>query len=179
MSVLRLVSDFEPKGDQPEAIRSLVAGLKERRKHQVLLGVTGSGKSSTMAAIVNQINATNHTSSAYSGFSPAGGTASVSLPLIMDRNFGYFTGIAVANVGSSATNINCTFTGTDYVVSQNNVAPGAALTDVQLNKIANGYVGSATCTASGGDAKIAAIVNELASGAPTDDKLLTYNGANY
>jgi hypothetical protein len=131
-----------------------------------------------LVAIVNQINSNNKTASAYSGINPALGTGSVSLPLIMDRNFGYFTGISVANVGSSSTQIDCTFTGTGYTASAN-VAPGAALTDVQLNEIASGYVGSATCTATGGDEKIAAIVNELATSAASDDKFLTYNGANY
>ncbi|MDO9471682.1 MAG: excinuclease ABC subunit UvrB, partial [Caulobacter sp.] len=41
---LRLVSDYEPAGDQPTAIRDLVAGIAEREHDQVLLGVTGSGK---------------------------------------------------------------------------------------------------------------------------------------
>src|SRR3990172_5994953 len=50
-----LVSDFEPKGDQPEAITKLVAGLRENRKHQVLLGVTGSGKTFTMAKVIEAV----------------------------------------------------------------------------------------------------------------------------
>jgi len=45
----RLVSDYEPQGDQPQAIEELVSGLQEGRKHQVLLGVTGSGKTFTIA----------------------------------------------------------------------------------------------------------------------------------
>jgi excinuclease ABC subunit B len=48
----RLVSDYEPAGDQPTAIRDLVAGLQEREHDQVLLGVTGSGKTFTMAKII-------------------------------------------------------------------------------------------------------------------------------
>jgi hypothetical protein len=140
--------------------------------------VTANTASQNLVAIVNQINSANSTSSAYSGINPASGGANVSLPLIMDRNFGYFTGISVANVGASTTTINCTFTGSSYTVSQS-VPAGGALTDVQLNKIANGYVGSATCSATGGDQMIAGIVNELATSAPADDKLLTYNGANY
>jgi hypothetical protein len=141
--------------------------------------VSANTASQALVAIVNQINTGNATSSAYAGINPGQGSSNVSLPLIMDRNFGYFTGIAVANVGASATDINCTFTGTGYTASATGVAPGAALTNVQLNQIASGYVGSATCTATGGDAKIAGIVNELATGASSDDKMLTYNGANY
>ena len=48
----RLVSDFEPKGDQPRAIEELCAGLSSIERDQVLLGVTGSGKTFTMAKII-------------------------------------------------------------------------------------------------------------------------------
>ena len=47
----RLVSDYAAAGDQPEAIRELAAGVQERERDQVLLGVTGSGKTFTMARI--------------------------------------------------------------------------------------------------------------------------------
>lgn len=49
-----LVSEFEPTGDQPQAIGKLVAGLKNGLKHQVLLGVTGSGKTFTMAKVIEK-----------------------------------------------------------------------------------------------------------------------------
>jgi excinuclease ABC subunit B len=51
----QLVSDFEPTGDQPEAIKSLVSGINRGEKHQTLLGVTGSGKTFTMANVIAQI----------------------------------------------------------------------------------------------------------------------------
>jgi excinuclease ABC subunit B len=51
-----LTSDFEPRGDQPAAIAELLAGLQRGDKHQVLLGVTGSGKTFTMASVIAQIN---------------------------------------------------------------------------------------------------------------------------
>jgi excinuclease ABC subunit B len=50
----RLTSDFEPRGDQPEAIRELVEGANMGERDQVLLGVTGSGKTFTMANIIAQ-----------------------------------------------------------------------------------------------------------------------------
>jgi len=50
-----LVSEFHPAGDQPEAIRSLVRGVREGKRSQVLLGVTGSGKTFTMANVIAQI----------------------------------------------------------------------------------------------------------------------------
>ncbi len=51
-----LVSDFEPRGDQPAAIEELVSGLERGDKHQVLLGVTGSGKTFTVASVVAKVN---------------------------------------------------------------------------------------------------------------------------
>ena len=52
MGAFHLVSEFQPRGDQPQAISKLVAGLEEGREHQVLLGVTGSGKTFTMANVI-------------------------------------------------------------------------------------------------------------------------------
>lgn len=51
-SLFTLVSDFEPAGDQPTAIQTLLTGLQEGERDQVLLGVTGSGKTFTMAQII-------------------------------------------------------------------------------------------------------------------------------
>lgn len=54
MTNFNIVSDFKPRGDQPQAIEKLTKGILDNRKHQVLLGVTGSGKTFTMAnAIAN------------------------------------------------------------------------------------------------------------------------------
>jgi excinuclease ABC subunit B len=55
MSVFNLVSEFEPKGDQPQAIEALVRGVEEGAKHQTLLGVTGSGKTYTMANVIAHV----------------------------------------------------------------------------------------------------------------------------
>ncbi|OGH44769.1 MAG: excinuclease ABC subunit B [Candidatus Levybacteria bacterium RIFCSPLOWO2_02_FULL_37_11] len=51
----KISSDFKPAGDQPEAIRSLIKSLKEKNRHQVLLGVTGSGKTFTMANVIENL----------------------------------------------------------------------------------------------------------------------------
>src|SRR5690349_20977647 len=48
----KLVSDFQPAGDQPAAIASLIEGLQTKERNQVLLGVTGSGKTFTMAQVI-------------------------------------------------------------------------------------------------------------------------------
>jgi excinuclease ABC subunit B len=52
----RLVGTFQPQGDQPQAIDKLVNGLQAKRRHQVLLGVTGSGKTFTMANVIARLN---------------------------------------------------------------------------------------------------------------------------
>src|SRR6266704_1315492 len=52
----RLTSDYKPKGDQPNAIDELTRGIYAGDKHQVLLGVTGSGKTYTMAKVMEQLN---------------------------------------------------------------------------------------------------------------------------
>ena len=51
----KLHSDFKPAGDQPQAIAELVNGLRSNLKDQVLLGITGSGKTYTMAQIIQQM----------------------------------------------------------------------------------------------------------------------------
>ena len=55
-SIFRLNSSFTPTGDQPEAIKELVSGINNDEKDQVLLGVTGSGKTFTMAHVINSLN---------------------------------------------------------------------------------------------------------------------------
>ena len=55
MPAFQLVSDFQPTGDQPQAIDALVAGLERGHKHQALLGVTGSGKTFSMANIIQRV----------------------------------------------------------------------------------------------------------------------------
>jgi len=52
----RLVSEFKPQGDQPQAIEKLVQGIEKSKRDQVLLGVTGSGKTFTMANVIARIN---------------------------------------------------------------------------------------------------------------------------
>ncbi len=56
MPDFQLASDMEPAGDQPKAINQLVNGLEEGEDHQTLLGVTGSGKTFTMANVIERIN---------------------------------------------------------------------------------------------------------------------------
>ena len=56
MDKFELVSDFRPTGDQPEAIRRLVEGIRRGDREQTLMGVTGSGKTFTMANVIAEVN---------------------------------------------------------------------------------------------------------------------------
>jgi excinuclease ABC subunit B len=55
MAKFKIVTDFEPKGDQPQAIEKLTAGIEKGLQHQVLLGVTGSGKTFTIANVIAKV----------------------------------------------------------------------------------------------------------------------------
>lgn len=55
MNTFKLVSPFKPTGDQPRAIEGLLKSLKRGEKHQTLLGVTGSGKTFSMANIITDL----------------------------------------------------------------------------------------------------------------------------
>ncbi|HPW47991.1 MAG TPA: excinuclease ABC subunit UvrB [Candidatus Saccharibacteria bacterium] len=55
MTDFKLKTDLKPTGDQPQAISKLVSGVKDNEKYQVLLGVTGSGKTFTMANVINRL----------------------------------------------------------------------------------------------------------------------------
>ena len=51
-----LQSDYSPTGDQPEAIKELISGINDELKFQTLKGVTGSGKTFTVANVINELN---------------------------------------------------------------------------------------------------------------------------
>src|ERR671925_932745 len=51
----KLQAPFQPMGDQPEAIRGLVEGVRAGKEHQVLLGATGTGKTFTMASVIQEL----------------------------------------------------------------------------------------------------------------------------
>ncbi|MEN1759145.1 excinuclease ABC subunit UvrB [Anoxynatronum sibiricum] len=55
MNPFKVVADYRPMGDQPQAIKSISRGINEKLRHQTLLGVTGSGKTYTMAKVVEQV----------------------------------------------------------------------------------------------------------------------------
>ena len=50
----KLNSEFDPQGDQPQAIEKIVKGVKEGKRHQTLLGATGTGKTFTMSNVIKE-----------------------------------------------------------------------------------------------------------------------------
>lgn len=137
--------------------------------------VTGNSTNQPLVGIANQL-LPGRNGEAYGAFVTDEATAKVVMPLIMDRNGGFFTGFSVMNVGATTTTVTCTFTNTSYTVTAT-LTPGQALADIQANKIGERYVGSGVCTASGDNGKIIAIVNELGAN-PNADQLLVYEGIN-
>lgn len=51
----KLNSEFDPQGDQPQAIEKIVKGVKEGKRHQTLLGATGTGKTFTMSNVIKEV----------------------------------------------------------------------------------------------------------------------------
>jgi hypothetical protein len=144
--------------------------------------VTANSANTELVGTVDQVNGAGAKGGTYSGFSDAAASTSVVFPLINDRNFGFFTGINIANVTDTAGTVTCTYSGTSY--KDENVALPArgTITIVHVNKIASGYNGSGTCTASGG-ARIVGVANQLNTGQRNGagaavDAFYVYEGTN-
>ncbi len=135
--------------------------------------VTVNSAGNDLVAIVNQLGAAN--GEAYGSFDASTATDTVVMPLIMDRNSGYFTGFNVQNVGATETTVTCTYSGSSHTDTAT-LAAGEAMNALQLNAIADAYVGSATCTASA-SGSIIGVVNELGPSS-TADQLLVYEAIN-
>jgi hypothetical protein len=127
--------------------------------------------SEPIVTIVNQLNIGDAKGSAYNGFDPAESSAIVVMPLIMDRNSGFWTGFNVQNVGGDGVTVTCDFVSSNGGASSSASSPsldgGDAWNSLQLNALGSGWVGSATCSASAGGSLLA-VVNELQTGAAGD-----------
>lgn len=149
--------------------------------------VTANSAGAELVAVVNQLNGGANKGAAYSAFNPATGTDNVIFPLIMDRNYGYFTGFSIVNVGAAsvaAADLTCTLRGQDRggnAVSLNfhppsALGPGASWVQVNLNTLADGFVGSGTCIGPVGS-QLVGSVNELSTGG-SGDTFMVYEGTN-
>jgi hypothetical protein len=136
--------------------------------------VTGNTANNDLVAIVNQL-LIGVNGGTYGSFDAAAATSTVVLPLIMDRNSGYYTGFNVQNVGAAETTVTCTFTNSTHEEVAT-LSPGEAMNALQFEAIADAYVGSATCNADA-SGSIIGVVNELGPSS-TADQLLVYEAVN-
>lgn len=142
--------------------------------------VTTNSADMPLVGIVNQLNLAAQKGSAYNAFDPSVATDTVVMPLIMDRNSGFFTGMNVMNVGTASA-VTCTYVrasdnATIKTETSSVLQNGEAFNVLHSNYLANAFVGSATCTADTAGGLLLAQVNELGGG--SGDQLFTYEGVN-
>jgi hypothetical protein len=129
--------------------------------------VTTNSASQPLIAVVNQLNSGASKGEAYESFDASAATGSIVLPLIQDRFFNYFTGFNIANVGTVATDVECTYSGTS-VKQTVNVPAGGVATLIQQGAIQAGYNGAGVCAAKATGAKIVGVLNQVNPSAATD-----------
>ena len=124
--------------------------------------VSANSGNADLTAVVTQFTSVD--GAMYGAFDPSTATSKVVFPTIFDRRGSQllWTSVAVMNVGTQATTVECVFTGSSYKIGPTPLEPGTGLNDLQNGKIASNYLGGATCTATGGDAKIVGTSNEIA-----------------
>jgi hypothetical protein len=151
----------------------------------------GSGQITTnsgnvqLASVVNQLNPNGNKGAAYNALNPADGQQKVVFPLIMDRNFDFWTSWSLTNVGSAqiaAGAVTCTVVGKDIsgatvnVTVQNTAAipVGQGWVKDNINTIGNRFIGSASCVGPAG-ARLVGMVNEVNT-VGSFDTFLVYEG---
>jgi len=135
--------------------------------------VTANTAAAPLVAVVNQLQLAQVKGGAYVGFDPAQGGAKIVYPLIMDRNYGYFTSHSIVNVGTTEIAVgalSCLFTGTASTGPVSLTIANAAAIPADgswtLNHqglLGNGFVGGATCTGPAG-ALLVGTSNQLGTG---------------
>lgn len=149
--------------------------------------VTANSAGVELVVVVNQLNDGANKGAAYSAFNPAAGTDTVIFPLLSDRNYGYFTGYSVVNVGAASiavADLTCTIRGLDRNGASHTFTfqppsaldPGESWVQVNLDTLADGFVGSGTCVGPAG-AQLVGSVNELSTGG-AGDTFMVYEGTN-
>jgi hypothetical protein len=144
--------------------------------------VTANTAAAPLVAVVNQLQPTQVKGGAYVAFDPAEGGATIVYPLIMDRNWGYFTSHSIVNVGTTqiaAGALSCLFTGTDKTGPVSTTITNAAAIPVDASWTLNhqgllgdGFVGGATCTGPVG-ALLVGTSNQLGASAGVDTLLVS------
>lgn len=144
--------------------------------------VTENTAAQPLVAVVNQLQPAQVKGGAYVAFDPAAGGAKIVYPLIMDRNYGYFTSHSIVNVGSApiaAGALSCLFTGTGSsgpvsktITNEDAIPVDGSWTLNHQNQLAAGFVGGATCTGPVG-ALLVGTSNQLGAGTGIDTLLVS------
>ena len=151
--------------------------------------VTVNTPAQDLVIVVNQLSRTANKGAAYDAFSATSGADTVVFPLLMDRNYGYWTSFAVVNVGDVAiprASLVCTVKGTDRsgaIVEKTfsppvDLAPGAGWNQRLLNEMADRFVGAGTCEGPDNTSSLVGMVNELNSSGALDE-FLVYEGVSF
>jgi hypothetical protein len=143
--------------------------------------VTTNSANQALVTVVNQHKLPVNGDS-YVGFDASAATPQLVVPLLMDRNYKWFTSVNIMNVGDSTVDIHCDLTNTSVKIDAKNVAKGSMVNAEQTN-VAAGWTGSGTCyayvpgtTQIDSSAKIVGMVNELLSG--SSDTFMVYPAIN-
>lgn len=141
--------------------------------------VRDNSASTPLVSVVNQLQIADNKGGAYGAFDPAAGQQKIIYPLIMDRNYGYFTSWSIVNVGTepiAAGALACNVTGTGSagavdidITNDAEIPSNGSWTLDHLNVIANGFVGGATCVGPEG-AKLIGTSNQLGIGSTWNGK---------
>jgi len=144
--------------------------------------VTNNTTAQPLVAVVNQLQPVQVKGGAYVAFDPAQGGAKIVYPLIMDRNYGYFTSHSIVNVGTTpiaAGALSCLFTGTaktglvTKTVTNSAVIPAnGSWTLNHQGLLGDGFVGGATCTGPVGS-KLVGTSNQLGATVGVDTLLVS------
>lgn len=139
--------------------------------------ITTNSAGNDLVAIVNQLNIGASQGTSYNAFDTSTASTTVVMPLIMDRNSGYYTGFNVQNVSGGDLVVTCDFTDASgnvvASVTSDTLGDGDAFNAIQNGTISAGFVGGGTCTSTG---SIIGVVNQL--GNPGNDTFFTYEGFN-
>jgi len=135
--------------------------------------VTGNTESMSLVSVVNQLQIADNKGGAYGAFNAADGQEKLIYPLIMDRNYGYFTSWSIVNVGAATIavgDLSCHVTGTSaggavdmYFDNTEAIPVDGSWTLNHQNLIADGFVGGATCVGPAGS-KLIGTTNQLGIG---------------
>jgi hypothetical protein len=128
--------------------------------------VTVNSQSQNLVAVVNQLNSADFKGGSYNAFDTNQGASKAIFPLIMDRNYGYFTGWSIVNVGEAeiaAEGVVCVVKGgeIEQTIKSPAIPAGGAWTMNHNNKIGDKFVGSAICTT---DGTVIGVLNQLGTG---------------